>query len=68
MIPIVIFRTGPKHLKFDSWTSKNANHTKSTPFPKLKIMLIHLHNSFLRLVLSFHGAGVYQTLFIDFSR
>ena len=30
---IVIFSTGPKHSKFDSWTLENANHTKNTPFP-----------------------------------
>ena len=31
-------------------------------------MFKRLHNSFLRPVSSFHGAGVYQTLFIDFAR
>ena len=66
MIPGVIFSTGPKHLKIDSWTIENANHTKNTP--KFEIMFIRLHNSFPRPVTSFHGAGVYQTLFIDFAR
>ena len=36
---IVIFSTGPKHSKFDSWTLENANHTKNTPFPNLKSCL-----------------------------
>ena len=67
MVSIVIFSTGPKHSKFDSWTSENANHTKSTLF-KFEIMFMRLHNSFLRPVSSFHGAGVHQTLFIHFAR
>ena len=29
------------------------------------LMFMRLHNSFLRPVSSFYGAGVYQTLFID---
>ena len=31
-------------------------------------MFMRLHNSFLRPVSIFHGAGVHQTLFTDFAR
>ena len=31
-------------------------------------MFVRLHNLFLPHVLSFHGADVHQTLFIDFAR
>ena len=40
---------------------------KILPF-QFKIMFMRLHDSFLRPVSSFHVAGVYQTLFIDFAR
>ena len=67
MIPGVIFSTGAKHSKVDSWALESANHTKNTPFPNLKSCL-SVYTTLLRPISSFHGAGVYQTLFIDFAR
>ena len=36
MVSVAIFSTDPKHSKFESWTSENANHKKIASFLNLK--------------------------------
>ena len=46
---VVIFSTGPKHTKFESWTSENANYKKDNSFLYLKSFLCVYITLFLAL-------------------